>query len=253
MIGKFPKVGPRVYGGFDPDAQAFITAAAITDPTQQSAINQLVVDLKAQSLWTKLKAVYPFVGGTALSHKYNLKDPRDLDAAFKLMFSGGWTHTANGAKPNGTNGYADTFLIPTTETAMGVYTTEQVDTDIRVIICQGLNGGHYISPSINTINLRGTSSGSISNLSNTKGMLIAFDTDTSTTYYYNLNGTGNSNTRTYSAFNSNSYIIGGFSSSAYFTQNNLAFAFIGSLSNQTDATTLRNIVQAFQTALSRNV
>jgi hypothetical protein len=38
---------------FDPDAQAFITAAAITDPTQQAAINTLVVDLKGYSIWTK--------------------------------------------------------------------------------------------------------------------------------------------------------------------------------------------------------
>jgi hypothetical protein len=34
--------GPSV----DPDAQAFITAASITNPTQQSAVNTLVVDLK---------------------------------------------------------------------------------------------------------------------------------------------------------------------------------------------------------------
>jgi hypothetical protein len=31
----------------DADAQAFITAASITDPTQQSAINTLVVDRKS--------------------------------------------------------------------------------------------------------------------------------------------------------------------------------------------------------------
>ena len=57
----------------DTDAQAFITAAAITDPTQQAAINTLVVDLKGYSIWTKMKAVYPFVGGTAATHKFNLK------------------------------------------------------------------------------------------------------------------------------------------------------------------------------------
>ena len=72
----------------DPDAQAFITAAAITDPTQQAAINTLVVDLKGYSIWTKMKALYPFVGGTASAHKFNLKDPRDLDSAFRLVFSG---------------------------------------------------------------------------------------------------------------------------------------------------------------------
>lgn len=96
----------------DADAQAFITAAAITDPTQQTAINNLVVGMKADGIWTKMKAIYPFVGGTATAHKWNLKDPRDLDAAFRLVFNGGWTHSSNGATPNGTNGYADTKLIP---------------------------------------------------------------------------------------------------------------------------------------------
>jgi len=94
----------------DADAQAFITAASITDPTQQSAVNQLVVDLKAASIWTKMSAVYPFVGGSATTHKFNLKDPRDLDAAFRLNFQGGWTHSSTGALPNGTNAFAITYL-----------------------------------------------------------------------------------------------------------------------------------------------
>lgn len=97
---------------FDADAQAFITAANITDVTQQNAITNFVIGLKTDGLWTNLKAIYPFVGGNATSHKYNLKDPRDLDAAFRLSFVGGWTHTSTGAQPNGTNGYADTFLTP---------------------------------------------------------------------------------------------------------------------------------------------
>ena len=44
--------------------------------------------------------------------KYNLVNPVDSDAAFRLVFNGGWTHSANGATPNGTNGYADTKLVP---------------------------------------------------------------------------------------------------------------------------------------------
>jgi hypothetical protein len=96
----------------DADAQAFITAAAITDATQQSAIDTLVKGLKSDGIWTKMKAIYPFVGGTASTHKWNLKDPRDLDAAFRLVFNGGWTHSSNGATPNGTNGYANTYLAP---------------------------------------------------------------------------------------------------------------------------------------------
>ena len=100
--------------GYDADAQAFITATGITDLTQKNAINQLVLDLKGYSIWTKMKALYPFVGGTATTHKFNLKNPLDTDAAFRLVFSGGWTHSATGALPNGTNTNANTFLTPST-------------------------------------------------------------------------------------------------------------------------------------------
>lgn len=96
---------------YDADAQAFITATGISG-TNANAINQLVLDLKAANIWTKMKAIYPMVGGTATTHKFNLKDSRDLNAAFRLSFVGGWTHSANGATPNGTNGYADSFLVP---------------------------------------------------------------------------------------------------------------------------------------------
>jgi len=112
------KVGVRIAsgggGGIDTDAQAFITAANITDTTQQNAINTLVTQLKTYGIWTKMKALYPFVGGNASAHKFNLKDPRDLDVAYRLAFSGGWTHSSTGAKPNGTTGFANTYFNPST-------------------------------------------------------------------------------------------------------------------------------------------
>jgi hypothetical protein len=100
------------YSSFDPDAQLFITNAAITNPIQQNAINQLVLDLKGYSIWTKMSSLYPFVGGTAAQHKFNLKNPLDTNAAFRLVFSGGWTHSSTGALPNGTNAFANTFYNP---------------------------------------------------------------------------------------------------------------------------------------------
>jgi hypothetical protein len=117
MIGTNLAITPKRYvplGGAatDTDAQAFITAAGITDGTQQSAVNQLVLDLKSANIWTKMKAVYPILGGTASTHKWNLKDPRDLDAAYRLTFATGWTHSSNGMLPNGTSAYANTFFIP---------------------------------------------------------------------------------------------------------------------------------------------
>lgn len=97
---------------YDPDAQAFIDAAGITDEAIQQKINTLVLDLKGDNLWSGLKVLYPFAGTSAASHKYNLKDPRDLDAAFRLTFSGGWTHNEGEAYGNGTDGYANTHFDP---------------------------------------------------------------------------------------------------------------------------------------------
>jgi len=108
-------INPYVFGvAYDPDAQAFFTASGLTGATNLNAVNQLVLDLKAASIWTKMKAIYCFVGGTAALHKWNLKDPQDLDTAYRLTFIGGWTHNSTGALANGINGYANTFLIPST-------------------------------------------------------------------------------------------------------------------------------------------
>ena len=57
-------------GGNDADAQAFITASGISG-TEATAINTLVVNLKSANIWTKMKALYPMVGGTATSCKFN--------------------------------------------------------------------------------------------------------------------------------------------------------------------------------------
>jgi len=105
-------INPFVYPSIDPDCAAFLTATGITDPTISGAVCTLVTSMKANGTWAKCSAIYPMVGGTATTHKFNLKNPADTNAAFRLSFVGGWTHSANGALPNGTNAYADTFLIP---------------------------------------------------------------------------------------------------------------------------------------------
>jgi hypothetical protein len=106
----------------DPDVLAFVAASGVTDNTQKSAVNTLVTSLKGYSIWTKLNAIYPFVGGTASTHKWNLKDPRDLDAAYRLSFSGGWTHNGNGITGNGTDAYGETYYNAQPINTLGVYT-----------------------------------------------------------------------------------------------------------------------------------
>jgi hypothetical protein len=113
------------YSIWDNDAEAFISAANISGG-QATSIRTLVTSLKSAGIWSKLKALYPFVGGTANSHKYNLKDPRDLDEAYRLNFYGGWTHYVSGPYGNGYNSYADTNFNPflklnTNSSSIGVW------------------------------------------------------------------------------------------------------------------------------------
>jgi hypothetical protein len=107
-------VNPYSYatGCSDADANAFLSAAGITDATITSAICTLVTTMKTDGTWAKCNAIYPFVGGTATTHKFNLKNPVDTNAAFRLTFSGGFTHSASGITPSGTNGWAETYFNP---------------------------------------------------------------------------------------------------------------------------------------------
>jgi hypothetical protein len=89
---------------------AWIAATGETDLTILGALNTLETDLTTYGLTSKMKALYPMVGGTAAKHKFNFMDARDLDAAYRLVFNGGWTHSSNGALPNGTNAYASTGI-----------------------------------------------------------------------------------------------------------------------------------------------
>jgi hypothetical protein len=86
-------------GGNDPDAQAFIDATGISG-TNATAINTLVLDLKSYGLWNKLYTFYPFVGGTANTCKYNLVNPADTDAAYRITYrnSGSLTFNSNGVQ-----------------------------------------------------------------------------------------------------------------------------------------------------------
>jgi hypothetical protein len=112
---------------YDADAQAFfdrVTAAGGTlSLTEMNATNQLVLDLKANSLWTPMKAIYPMVGASAAACAQNLKS-----SSFTGTFTSGWTFASTGVTPNGTSAYFNTTLVPNTSLtfnsiSFGVYST----------------------------------------------------------------------------------------------------------------------------------
>jgi hypothetical protein len=247
----------------DADALAFISAAAITDSTQKRAIDKLVVDLKGYGIWSKMKALYPFVGGTAASHKWNLKNPLDTDAAFRLTFSGGWTHSANGALPNGTNAYADTFLIPNNvqtfnSNSIGAYSGNVSDATVRLLM--GSYDASTMSVLWNSSTLLGTRLNLLpitSAISGDSGLLMSSKTDaTNATLYKNSTSliTANSGGSSLSTFK---ILLGTmtFAGNPYgdYSISQFRLAFMADGFNSTEQANLYTAVQAFQTTLSRNV
>jgi len=250
----------------DPDAQAFITAAAITDPTQQTAINTLVVDLKGYNIWTKMKALYPFVGGTASTHKFNLKDPRDLNAAFRLVFNGGWTHSSTGATPNGTNGYADTFLIPNTSLAnssghLSVYSRTNISGffyDMGAASGAGTAENSVISRWTDNKFYSQYGTPTYPNTANTdsRGLFITNRNSATNTTGYKNGSKVIDTAQTSSQLSQTNVYLGAtnaFGSSTNYSPRNYAFASIGDGLTDTEAANFYTAVQAFQTAIGRSI
>jgi hypothetical protein len=255
--------------GRDSDVTNFLSAATITDPTQQLAVTQLVFDLKSYSLWTKIKAAYPFVGGTATTHKWNLVNPQDTNAAFRLFFGGGWTHSSTGAKGGGSTNYADTFLVPSTHLTnnnfhFSVYSRTQVSANEYEMGALNLGAGLQHSMGIYTsvTTYKNIIAGNYptywanQNNSNTLGFQIGtrIANNNLRLHWNGVNIANNTNLWNSGLVDLSVYIgavnySGGISS----TSKELAFASIGDGLTDTDAINYYTAVQKFQTTLNRQV
>ena len=257
---------------YDADASAFFTAASITDTTQKSAVNQLVLDLKSYGIWTKCSAIYPIVGGTATSHKFNLKNPADTDAAFRLTFSTGWTHSSTGMLPNGTSAYADTFFIPATNGTLNsshisFYSRTNnttVGSDFGANNTLGTAGATqmyiYISGEY-----RGISDALASvvgdyvrySITDTRGLFINTRTASNAQAVYQNGVSKNTNTKTGNRTSLKLYISAQNKDNPNgvidYSNRQCAFASIGDGLSATEAANFYTAVQAYQTTLSRNV
>jgi len=258
---------PSVPTVSDPNAQAFLDAAVITDVTQANAVNSLVIGLKDDGLWTNIQAIYPLVGGTAGSHKYNLKDPRDLDAAYRLAFFGGWTHNTNGITGNGTNTYADTFY--NSPKSFGVYSRSatfntyltaiqemvyigedfQYENFTKLLASQVYLTNNYISAIVNMnapyTKLYSITANPIKVYRN--GINIATPVQNPTLF--------NSMNFVLGALRLNTYYDGNLSTNYYdFTTGNIAFAYYSTvILDATQNANLNTRIQTFQTSLGRQV
>lgn len=249
---------------WDINAQNFIDNAGITNSTQQDATNTLTIDLKRYNLWDNLLAIYPFVGGTSSTHKFNLKDPQDTDAAYRLSFLGGWTHSSTGALPNGTNGYADTFLNPRTAIGAASGVASQISVYSRTNSA-GLKVdiGHYVS--VSSYNELILNSGGLiwdwpngarntATNTNTTGYYVCYNNSTNGKDVFRNNSNIMNAAHRSEVFPNVNLLLSQWGDNSRWSNHELAFVTIGNnVWDSTMASNLYTAVNTFQTTLSRNV
>jgi hypothetical protein len=220
-----------------------------------------------------MKALYPFVTDKTVEAdiksqmKFNLKDPRDLDVAFRLLWNGGGSWTSNGYQPNGINGSAQTKLIPSS--VLGI-NSKHISVYSRINTSGGVDVmSHTIGPvsPYDFLVLRSTiffaneiaysfnesypdSRGS--NL-DSRGFYISTRTASNVKKLYKNNSVLLTASSVSSSQPTNQYIIGSDSRNVDFSNRQFAFASIGDGLTDTEAANFYTAVQAFQVALARQV
>jgi hypothetical protein len=247
---------------------AWIAATGETDLTILGALNTLETDLTTYGLTAKMKALYPMVGGTAAKHKYNFMDARDLDAAYRLVFNGGWTHSSTGALPNGTNGYADTRLNINSVTslnsiALGVYSRTNTSSGDKMHGVQDITLGTY------NLFSEKISSNNVSAFINENGFAGTFLANTDSRGFFQASRTASNAVRisknttqvtstVASNFKANhNYFLGATNNTgsgvSRYNDREIAFYYLSDGLTSTELTNFDTAVQAFQTTLSRQV
>jgi len=248
----------------DPDALAFfarVTAAGGSlTATEKSAVNTLVVTLKANSLWTSMKAVYPMVGASAAACAQNLKS-----SSFTGTFTSGWTFASTWVTPNGTSAYMNTGLKPSDlgqdSTHLGIYSrTNVTESKIDMGMYNIANAsylaykyGTNIYPTIQCLE----SSGGASPYTTTLGLIIGNRNNSTQTKFYQNSSLLATFTRASTIPNNTFNIYLGCSNEngtgTAFSTKQFALATLGDGLTDTQASNFYTAVQAFQTTLSRQV
>lgn len=122
--------------------------------TEQDALQGIYDGLIADNTWSAIKAFYPMVGRSSEYHRYNFKDYRNSDLAFRLTFNNdsAEAHSNLGYLGNRALGRsANTHYLwsgTLTSTFVGVYVTvsEVADSNQRSLL-----GGTNNSPNTNRV------------------------------------------------------------------------------------------------------
>ena len=246
--------------GVDADWLAYynrvIAAGGSLTTTEQNATKTLVADLKANSLWTPMKAIYPMVGASAAACAQNLKS-----SSFTGTFTSGWTFASTGVTPNGTSAYLDTGLPSNTmsngSTHMSYYSrTNAVGLNS---IDMGTETPDFLiwfsAYGITNANF-GTNMLYTPMLTNTQGFLLASKYTTTLGLIQFNNSQQLKTGLTGDSRSIKNIFIGAINTgtpAGYYSTKQTAFNSIGDGLTDTQASNFYTAVQAFQTTLSRQV
>jgi hypothetical protein len=242
---------------YDAASKKFIDSSAITDSTQKIAINNFVIQLKDSSLWSKFIAIYPMVGGTAATTKWNLIDPRDLDAAYRLTFYGTPVYSFAGVLFPAISQYADTHvndsILNYNDNSISYYSGTQNTVSGYDMGCYD-SGKPYNEMAIYNVWDASNWFGYYDfgpKPANTKGLFMFSSTASNVTRYEKgsvINSSGKAPTMGFTGY---SILIGKVSNAATGGQKECELATIGSGLTDAQAFTFYNIVQNFETVLGR--
>jgi hypothetical protein len=262
-----PSPGPA----FDADAAAYLSAVVsaggtVTSP-MSAATNNMFLALKSNGLYSLIDCMYPVLGGTAGSHKFNAINPIDTNGAYRLTFAGVWTHNASGMTTNGlASTYADSYynaqlvVSGAADQSISIYTTNQSSKGVQDIGSTNIplgtiEVGIYTSfGSLFIPNIKSAASGYLTYSQPTQqgiGYYVASSTGTNT--LGTKDGALVVNAAQIPAFTNLTHYVGNTNGNVNNgNPSTIIFASFGRQLTSAQMTILSSIINAFQTALGRN-
>jgi len=240
------------------EVQTFAAYAGITDVTQIQALDYLVDNLKSTGLWSKMHFIYPFVGGNATSHKFELLDPSN--ASRELTFTGVThnstgivgTSAANASAVSGINGGA----YNTNDFSMGYYGTLKGSTasstnESGVMYLSTRLFISFIANASSTFIYYGPTATTLTSVSVPDGFKALSNTSTTT-------GDFLFNQIKYQSITKGTTALTGFfghelSRTTNTAVNTVSFSYASTQLTEAELTTLNTIVEQYQTILGRNL
>jgi hypothetical protein len=250
------------------EANAFLEAAAVAKgsalgSTISAATITLFTSLVSNNLWDKLAVFYPIVGGTSASTAVNGKNP----GTNNMTWYGGAAFSDNEVSGNGSNAYGDTGLNANTLAQNSVHicnysrtTPSRSGIDVGITIAGGTSLQMYNNESgsmgikVAKNNATGYSTGAVTNGA---GLFTATRTgSTIENGFRNSTRVINASQTSTGLPNGSVFVMarnrgGGIAES--FNNRGYAWFSIGSGLSSPDVDNYYTIIQAFQTALSRQV